>query len=42
MNWPADGIHLRAPDAEDFQAIRAIQFLEPPDLSEIVPEFRRS
>ena len=25
------------PDAEDFQAIRAIQFLEPPDLSEIVP-----
>jgi len=24
-------------DAEDFQAIRAIQFLEPPDLSEIVP-----
>ncbi|MGB7267829.1 MAG: protein kinase [Terracidiphilus sp.] len=26
------------PDAEDFQAIRAIQFLEPADLSEIVPE----
>jgi eukaryotic-like serine/threonine-protein kinase len=26
------------PDAEDFQAIRAIQFLEPPDLSAIVPE----
>jgi serine/threonine-protein kinase len=26
------------PDDEDFQAIRAIQFLEPPDLSEIVPE----
>jgi serine/threonine-protein kinase len=25
------------PDDEDFQAIRAIQFLEPPDLSEIVP-----
>jgi len=25
------------PDAEDFQAIRAIQFLDPPDLSEIVP-----
>ena len=25
-------------DAEDFQAIRAIQFLEPPDLSAIVPE----
>jgi serine/threonine-protein kinase len=26
------------PDAEDFQAIRSIQFSEPPDLSEIVPE----
>lgn len=26
------------PDAEDFQAIRAIQFVDPPDLSEIVPE----
>ena len=26
------------PDAEDFQAIRAIQFSDPPDLSEIVPE----
>ena len=26
------------PDAEDFQAIRAIQFLDPPDLSGIVPE----
>jgi serine/threonine-protein kinase len=26
------------PDAEDFQAIRAIQFLDPPDLSEVVPE----
>jgi len=26
------------PDAEDFQAIRAIQFSEPQDLSEIVPE----
>ena len=38
MSWRAAGIHLRAPDAEDFQAIRAIQFLEPPDLSEIVPE----
>ncbi|MGP8252056.1 MAG: serine/threonine-protein kinase, partial [Terracidiphilus sp.] len=25
------------PDAEDFQVIRAIQFLDPPDLSEIVP-----
>jgi serine/threonine-protein kinase len=25
------------PDAEDFQAIRAIQFSEPPDLSETVP-----
>src|SRR5580658_1732054 len=26
------------PDAEDFQAIRAIQFLEPPDLSAVVPD----
>ncbi|HEY3704815.1 MAG TPA: protein kinase [Terracidiphilus sp.] len=26
------------PDAEDFQAIRSIQFSDPPDLSEIVPE----
>jgi len=26
------------PDAEDFQAIRAIQFLDPPELNEIVPE----
>lgn len=26
------------PDAEDFQAIRAIQFSDPPDLGEIVPE----
>src|SRR6202051_1708267 len=26
------------PDAEDFQAIRAIQFSDPPDLSQIVPE----
>jgi serine/threonine-protein kinase len=35
----ASGRHPFArPDAEDFQAIRAIQFLEPPDLSEIVPE----
>jgi serine/threonine-protein kinase len=25
------------PDAEDFQVIRGIQFLDPPDLSEIVP-----
>ncbi len=25
------------PDAEDFQVIRAIQFIDPPDLSEIVP-----
>ncbi len=34
----ASGRHPFArPDAEDFQAIRAIQFLEPPDLSEIVP-----
>jgi serine/threonine-protein kinase len=35
----ASGRHPFArPDAEDFQAIRAIQFLEPPDLSDIVPE----
>jgi eukaryotic-like serine/threonine-protein kinase len=35
----ASGRHPFArPDAEDFQAIRAIQFLEPPDLSEIVPD----
>ncbi len=34
----ASGRHPFArPDAEDFQAIRAIQFLEPPDLSELVP-----
>ena len=34
----ASGRHPFArPDAEDFQAIRAIQFLEPPDLSESVP-----
>jgi TolB-like protein/tetratricopeptide (TPR) repeat protein len=34
----ASGTHPFArPDAEDFQAIRAIQFLEPADLSEIVP-----
>src|ERR1700691_3682237 len=34
----ASGRHPFArPDAEDFQAIRAIQFLDPPDLSEIVP-----
>ncbi len=34
----ASGRHPFArPDAEDFQAIRAIQFLEPADLSEIVP-----
>jgi eukaryotic-like serine/threonine-protein kinase len=34
----ASGRHPFArPDAEDFQAIRAIQFLEPPDLSEMVP-----
>jgi serine/threonine-protein kinase len=26
------------PDAEDFQAIRAIQFSDPPDLSQIVPD----
>jgi serine/threonine-protein kinase len=35
----ASGRHPFArPDAEDFQAIRAIQFVEPTDLSEIVPE----
>ncbi len=34
----ASGRHPFArPDAEDFQAIRAIQFLDPPDLSAIVP-----
>jgi serine/threonine-protein kinase len=34
----ASGRHPFArPDAEEFQAIRAVQFLEPPDLSEIVP-----
>jgi len=34
----ASGRHPFArPDAEDFQAIRAAQFLDPPDLSEIVP-----
>ena len=35
----ASGRHPFArPDAEDFQAIRAIQFLEPPDLNAIVPD----
>jgi serine/threonine-protein kinase len=34
----AGGRHpFSRPDAEDFQAIRAIQFADPPDLSEIVP-----
>jgi len=34
----ASGRHPFArPDAEDFQAIRAIQFLEPPDLGEVAP-----
>jgi serine/threonine-protein kinase len=34
----ASGRHpFSRPDAEDFQAIRAIQFSEPPDLSAIVP-----
>ncbi len=34
----ASGRHPFArPDAEDFQAIRAIQFSDPPDLSEIAP-----
>jgi serine/threonine-protein kinase len=30
------------PDAEDFQAIRAIQFLDPADLGEMVPGSRTS
>jgi serine/threonine-protein kinase len=35
----ASGRHpFACPDAEDFQAIRGIQFLEPEDLSAIVPE----
>ncbi|HVZ84843.1 MAG TPA: tetratricopeptide repeat protein, partial [Terracidiphilus sp.] len=35
----ASGRHpFSRPDAEDFQAIRAIQFSDPPDLSEIVPD----
>lgn len=34
----ASGRHpFSRPDAEDFQAIRAIQFSDPPDLAEIVP-----
>ena len=34
----ASGRHpFSRPDAEDFQAIRAIQFSDPPDLTEIVP-----
>jgi serine/threonine protein kinase/Tfp pilus assembly protein PilF len=34
----ASGRHpFSRPDAEDFQVIRAIQFSDPPDLSEIVP-----
>ncbi|MFZ1013711.1 MAG: protein kinase [Terracidiphilus sp.] len=34
----ASGRHpFSRPDAEDFQAIRGIQFSDPPDLSEIVP-----
>jgi serine/threonine protein kinase/Flp pilus assembly protein TadD len=34
----ASGRHpFSRPDAEDFQAIRAIQFSDPPDLGEIVP-----
>jgi serine/threonine protein kinase/tetratricopeptide (TPR) repeat protein len=38
----ASGCHPFArPNAEDFQAIRAIQFLKPPDLSEIVPGISR-
>ncbi len=39
----ASGRHpFRAPEAEDFQAVRAIQFLEPDDLGAIVPEFPRN
>ncbi len=35
----ASGRHPFArPDVEDFQAIRSIQFFEPPDLSELVPD----
>ena len=35
----ASGRHpFSRPDAEDFQAIRAIQFSDPPDLSQIVPD----
>ncbi len=35
----ASGHHPFArPDVEDFQAIRSIQFFEPPDLSELVPD----
>ena len=37
MSWPAGATRSTRPDAEDFQAIRAIQFSDPPDLSEIVP-----
>lgn len=34
----ASGRHpFTRPDAEDFQVIRAIQFLDPPDLCEVVP-----
>ncbi len=34
----ASGRHpFSRPEAEDFQVIRAIQFLDPPDLSEVVP-----
>ena len=36
-SWPAGATHSPAPTHEDFQAIRAIQFLEPDDLSLIVP-----
>ncbi len=35
----ASGRHpFSRPDAEDFQAIRAIQFSDPPDLSQIIPD----
>jgi len=37
--WPPS---LRSPDDEDFQAIRAIQFLESTDLSVIIPEISAS
>ena len=39
----ASGRHpFSRPDAEDFQTIRAIQFSDPVDLSEIVPDISSS